>query len=69
MKKKLIHKWAYRLILWAMAIYTLTTTAGQLCILFTIVLVVGFVVRLVFALACRLLVGFVFLLIIILLII
>ena len=57
MKTAFVYKLIYRLILWASAAYFLTTAAGQL-----------FALLLVFALAWRLFVGFVFVLIIILLI-
>ncbi|EXY95995.1 putative membrane protein [Bacteroides fragilis str. I1345] len=49
--------------------YFLTTTAGQFFALSATLLLLGFVARLVFALAWRLFVGFMFILIIILLII
>ncbi|EXY14925.1 putative membrane protein [Bacteroides fragilis str. 1007-1-F  len=49
--------------------YFLTTTAGQFFALSATLLLLGFVARLVFALAWRLFVGFMFVLIIILLII
>ena len=66
MKTTFIYRLVYRLILWASAAYFLTTTAGRF---FALSLVLGFVARLVFALAWRLFVGFMFILIIILLII
>ena len=69
MKTVLVYKRIYRLILWASAVYFLTTTAGQFFALSATLLLLGFVARLVFALAWRLFVGFVFILIIILLII
>ena len=67
MKTALVYKLIYRLILWASASYFLTTAAGQLFALLLVALFY-FVARLVFALAWRLFVGFVFVLIIILLI-
>ena len=69
MKTVLVYKRIYRLILWASAVYFLTTTAGQFFALSATLLLLGFVARLVFALAWRLFVGFMFILIIILLII
>ena len=69
MKTAFVYKRIYRLILWAVVIYFFTTTAGQFFALFLAVLLFYFVARLVFALAWRLFVGFVFVLIIILLII
>ena len=68
MKTAFVYKRIYRLILWASAVYFLTTTAGQFFALLFAVLLFYFVARLVFALAWRLFVGFVFVLIIILLI-
>lgn len=68
MKTTFIYRLVYRLILWASAVYFLTTTAGQFFALFATLLLLDFVARLVFALAWRLFVGFVFVLIIILLI-
>ena len=68
MKTILISKLIYRLILWSVVIYFFTTTAGQFFALLFAVLLFYFVARLVFALAWRLFVGFVFVLIIILLI-
>ena len=68
MKTILISKLIYRLILWAVVVYFLTTTAGQFFALWLAVALFYFVARLVFALAWRLFVGFVFVLIIILLI-
>lgn len=67
MKTTFIYRLVYRLILWASAVYFLTT-AGQFFALSATLLLLGFVARLVFALAWRLFVGFVFVLIIILLI-
>ena len=69
MKTVLVYKRIYRLILWASVVYFLTTTAGQFFALSATLLLLGFVARLVFALAWRLFVGFMFILIIILLII
>ena len=69
MKTAFVYKLIYRLILWASAVYFLTTTAGQFFALSATLLLLGFVARLVFALAWRLFVGFMFILIIILLII
>ena len=69
MKTTPVYKLIYRLILWASAVYFLTTTAGQFFALSATLLLLGFVARLVFALAWRLFVGFMFILIIILLII
>ena len=69
MKTAFVYKRIYRLILWASAVYFLTTTAGQFFALSATLLLLGFVARLVFALAWRLFVGFMFVLIIILLII
>mgnify|MGYP000484049133 FL=1 len=69
MKTAFVYKRIYRLILWASAVYFLTTTAGQFFALSATLLLLGFVARLVFALAWRLFVGFMFILIIILLII
>ena len=68
MKTILISKLIYRLLLWSVVIYFFTTTAGQFFALSATLLLLGFVARLVFALAWRLFVGFVFVLIIILLI-
>ena len=68
MKTTPVYKLIYRLILWASAVYFLTTTVGQFFALSATLLLLGFVARLVFALAWRLFVGFVFILIIILLI-
>lgn len=68
MKTTFIYRLVYRLILWASAVYFLTTTAGQLFALLLVVALFYFVARLVFSLAWRLFVGFVFVLIIILLI-
>ena len=68
MKTAFVYKRIYRLILWASVVYFLTTTAGQFFALSATLLLLGFVARLVFALAWRLFVGFVFVLIIILLI-
>jgi len=67
MKTALISKLIYRLILWVSVVYFLTA-AGQLFALLLVVALFGFMARLVFALAWRLFVGFVFMLIIILLI-
>ena len=69
MKTTFIYRLVYRLILWASAVYFLTTTAGQFFALSATLLLLGFVARLVFALAWQLFVGFMFILIIILLII
>ena len=69
MKTAFVYKRIYRLILWASVVYFLTTTAGQFFALSATLLLLGFVARLVFALAWRLFVGFMFILIIILLII
>lgn len=69
MKPTFIYRLVYRLILWASAVYFLTTTVGQFFALSATLLLLGFVARLVFALAWRLFVGFMFILIIILLII
>lgn len=68
MKTVLVYKRIYRLILWASAAYFLTTTAGRFFALSLVVTLFYFVARLVLALAWRLFVGFVFVLIIILLI-
>ena len=68
MKTAFVYKRIYRLILWASVVYFLTTTAGRFFALSATLLLLGFVARLVFALAWRLFVGFVFVLIIILLI-
>ena len=69
MKTTFIYRLVYRLILWASAVCFLTTAAGQLFALLLVVALFYFVARLVFALAWRLFVGFMFILIIILLII
>ena len=69
MKTAFVYKRIYSLILWASAVYFLTTTVGQFFALSATLLLLGFVARLVFALAWRLFVGFMFILIIILLII
>ena len=69
MKTTFIYRLVYRLILWASAVYFLTTTAGRFFALSLVVALFYFVARLVFALAWRLFVGFMFILIIILLII
>ena len=69
MKTTFIYRLVYRLILWASAVYFLTTTAGRFFTLSLVVALFYFVARLVLALAWRLFVGFVFVLIIILLII
>lgn len=69
MKTTFIRRLIYRLILWGALAYFLTTTAGRFFALFVALLLFGFVARLLFALAWRLFVGFVFILIIILLII
>ena len=69
MKTTFIRRLVYRLILWVSLVYFLTTTAGRFFALFVALLLFGFVARLLFALAWRLFVGFVFILIIILLII
>lgn len=68
MKTALISKLIYRLILWVSVVYFLTAATGQLFALLLVVALFGFMARLVFALAWRLFVGFVFMLIIILLI-
>ena len=68
MKTAFVYKRIYRLILWALAAYFLTTTAGRFFALSLVVALFYFVARLVLALAWRLFVGFVFVLIIILLI-
>ena len=68
MKTAFVYKRIYRLILWASAVYFLTTTAGRFFALSLVVTLFYFVARLVLALAWRLFVGFVFVLIIILLI-
>ena len=68
MKTTFIYRLVYRLILWASAAYFLTTTAGRFFALSLVVALFYFVARLVLALAWRLFVGFVFVLIIILLI-
>lgn len=69
MKTAFVYKRIYRLILWASVVYFLTTAAGQLFALLLVMALFYFVARLVFALVWRLFVGFVFVLIIILLII
>ena len=69
MKTTFIRRLIYRLILWGALVYFLTTTAGRFFALSVALLLFGFVVRLVFDLAWRLFAGFVFMLIIILLII
>jgi hypothetical protein len=69
MKTAFVYKRIYRLILWASVAYFLTTAAGQLFALLLVMALFYFVARLVFVLAWRLFVGFVFVLIIILLII
>ena len=69
MKTTFIYRLVYRLILWASVVYFLTTAAGQLFALLLVMALFYFVARLVFALAWRLFVGFMFILIIILLII
>ena len=68
MKTTFIYRLVYRLILWASAVYFLTTTAGQFFALFFAVLLFYFVARFILALVWRLFVGIVFVLIIILLI-
>ena len=68
MKTAFVYKRIYRLILWASVVYFLTTAAGQLFALLLVMALFYFVARLVFALVWRLFVGFVFVLIIILLI-
>ena len=68
MKTILIYKLIYRLILWAVVVYFLTTTAGQLFALLLVVALFYFVARFILALVWRLFVGIVFILIIILLI-
>lgn len=68
MKTAFVYKRIYRLILWASAANFLTTTAGRFFALSLVVALFYFVARLVLALAWRLFVGFVFVLIIILLI-
>lgn len=67
MKTAFVYKRIYRLILWASVVYFLTT-AGRFFALSLVVALFYFVARLVLALAWRLFVGFVFILIIILLI-
>ena len=67
MKTAFVYKRIYRLILWASMVYFLTT-AGRFFALSLVVALFYFVARLVLALAWRLFVGFVFVLIIILLI-
>ena len=69
MKTAFVYKRIYRLILWASVVYFLTTAAGQLFALLLVMALFYFVALLVVALAWRLFVGFVFVLIIILLII
>lgn len=69
MKTTFIRRLIYRLILWGSLVYFLTTTAGRFFALSVALLLFGFVARLLFALAWRLFVGFMFILIIILLII
>ena len=68
MKTAFVYKRIYRLILWASVVYFLTTAAGQLFALLLVMALFYFVARLVLALTWRLFVGFVFVLIIILLI-
>jgi len=68
MKTILISKLIYRLILWAVVVYFLTTTAGQFFALWLAVVLFYFVARFILALVWRLFVGIVFILIIILLI-
>ena len=68
MKTAFVYKLIYRLILWTSAAYFLTTATGRFFALSLVVSLFFFVARLVFALAWRLFVGFVFVLIIILLI-
>ena len=68
MKTAFVYKRIYRLILWASVVYFLTITAGRYFDLSLVVAQFYFVARLVLALAWRLFVGFVFVLIIILLI-
>ncbi|MCE8858281.1 MULTISPECIES: hypothetical protein [Bacteroidales] len=68
MKTILIYKLIYRLILWAVVVYFLTTTAGQFFALWLAVALFYFVARFILALVWRLFVGIVFILIIILLI-
>jgi len=69
MKTAFVYKRIYRLILWASVVYFLTITAGRFFALSLVVALFYFVARLFFlALAWRLFVGFVFVLIIILLI-
>lgn len=60
MKTAFVYKRIYRLILWASVVYFLTTTAGRFFALSLVVALFYFVARLVFALAWRLFVGFVF---------
>ena len=67
MKTAFVYKRIYRLILWASVVYFLTITAGRFFALSLVVALFYFVAQLVFALAWRLFVGFVFILIIILL--
>jgi hypothetical protein len=67
MKTILISKLIYRLILWAVVVYFLTT-AGQFFALWLAVALFYFVARFILALVWRLFVGIVFILIIILLI-
>lgn len=68
MKTILISKLIYRLILWAVVVYFLTTTVGQFFALWLAVALFYFVARFILALVWRLFVGIVFILIIILLI-
>ena len=68
MKTILISKLIYRLILWVVVVYFLTTTAGRFFALLLAVALFYFVARFILALAWRLFVGIVFILIIILLI-
>lgn len=67
MKTILIYKLIYRLILWAVVVYFLTTT-GQFFALWLAVALFYFVARFILALVWRLFVGIVFILIIILLV-
>mgnify|MGYP006977193946 FL=1 len=68
MKTTFIYRLVYRLILWASAVYFLTTTAGRFFALSLVVALFYFVARFILALVWRLFVGIVFVLIIILLI-
>lgn len=68
MKTNPVCKLIYRLILWALAIGFFTTSAGQFFAVLCAVFLLSFVARLVLALAWRLFVGFVLVLVIILLI-